>query len=173
MASCDALRGVRGIVTGPWMKKPQVEVKVPPWSAWTAPGRIGVSAAIVAIGAFIAFSSIRANNWFGHSLTPDPAAGDIYATLSVAAEILACLIPAGIRFYSANRRALGGVPGLGVDDRNAHCGVPGVGRVRGVESQRGVQNARPPRQPCATTARHRQQGAGGQMQEARRAVSRP
>jgi len=36
------------------------------------------------------------------SLTPDLAAGDIYATLSVAAEVLACLMPTGIRFYATS-----------------------------------------------------------------------
>lgn len=66
---------------------------------WTALGRAGVGVAIVATGAWIAYTSMRGNAWFGHSLTPDPAAGDIYATLSVAAEVLACLIPTGIRFY--------------------------------------------------------------------------
>jgi hypothetical protein len=67
----------RNVVTGPWVKKPEVEVKVPRRTAWTALGRIGVGAAIVATGAFIAFTSMRANSWFGHALTPDPAAGDI------------------------------------------------------------------------------------------------
>jgi hypothetical protein len=90
----------RNVVAGPWVK-PQVEVKAPRRSAWAALGRIGIGAAIISTGAFIAFTSMRANSWFGHALTPDPAAGDIYAALSVAAEILACLIPTGIRFYSA------------------------------------------------------------------------
>jgi hypothetical protein len=43
---------------------------------------------------------MRGNSWFGHSLTPDQTAGDIYSQLSVAAEVLACLIPTGIRFYA-------------------------------------------------------------------------
>ena len=43
--------------------------------AWTALGRVGVGVAIVATGAWIAYTSMRGNAWFGHSLTPDPAAG--------------------------------------------------------------------------------------------------
>jgi hypothetical protein len=66
---------------------------------WTAVGRAGVGLVIVATGAWIAYTSMRGNAWFGHSLTPDQTAGDIYATLSVAAEIMACLIPTAIRFY--------------------------------------------------------------------------
>jgi hypothetical protein len=78
---------------------------------WTAVGRVGVGVAIVATGAWIAYTSMRGNAWFGHSLTPDPAAGDIYATLSVAAEIIACLIPTGIRFYWQNGEAWTAVRG--------------------------------------------------------------
>jgi hypothetical protein len=72
----------------------------PPRRYWSAVGRSTVGLAIVATGAWIAVTSMKGNAWFGHSLTPDPAAGEIYATLSVAAEVLACLIPTGIRFYS-------------------------------------------------------------------------
>jgi hypothetical protein len=42
---------------------------------------------------------MRANSWFGHSLTPDPVAGEVYSHLSVAAEVIACLIPTVSRFY--------------------------------------------------------------------------
>jgi hypothetical protein len=66
---------------------------------WQAFGRGAVGLAIVSTGAFIAYTSMRANAWFGYSLTPDPVAGEVYARLSVAAEIIACLIPTGIRFY--------------------------------------------------------------------------
>jgi hypothetical protein len=45
---------------------------------------------------------MRANAWYGHSLTPDPVAGEVYSNLSVAAEIIACLIPTAIRFYWQN-----------------------------------------------------------------------
>ncbi len=69
----------------------------PGW--WNAAGRAIVGLAIVATGAWIAYTSMRGNAWFGHSLTPDPAAGDIYSQLSVAAEVLACLVPVGVRFY--------------------------------------------------------------------------
>jgi hypothetical protein len=66
---------------------------------WRAIGRVTVGAAIVGTGAWIAYTSMRGNAWFGHSLTPDPAAGEIYSDLSVAAELMACLIPTAIRFY--------------------------------------------------------------------------
>jgi hypothetical protein len=67
---------------------------------WSAIGRAGVGLAVVATRAFIAFTSMRANSWFGHSLTPDPVAGEVYSHLSVAAEVIACLLPTGIRFYA-------------------------------------------------------------------------
>src|SRR6266436_6311277 len=81
--------------------EPRIEVLPPPVRRrfWTALGRAGVGLAIVCTGAFIAYTSLRANAWFGHSLTPDPVAGEVYSNLSVAAEIIACLIPTGIRFY--------------------------------------------------------------------------
>jgi hypothetical protein len=66
---------------------------------WLAIGRAGVGLAIVSAGAFIAYTSMRANSWFGHSLTPDPVAGEVYSHLSVAAEVIACLLPTAIRFY--------------------------------------------------------------------------
>jgi hypothetical protein len=78
---------------------PRIEVLPPRYRPWSAIGRAGVGLAIVATGAWIAYTSMRGNSWFGHSLTPDPAAGEIYSNLSVAAEVLACLIPTGIRFY--------------------------------------------------------------------------
>ncbi len=84
--------------------EPRIEVLPPPTRHrfWTALGRAGVGLAIVSTGTFIAYTSLRANAWFGHSLTPDPVAGEVYARLSVAAEIIACLIPTGIRFYWQN-----------------------------------------------------------------------
>jgi hypothetical protein len=72
---------------------------------WSAIGRTMVGTAIVATGAFIAYTSMRANSWFGHSLTPDPTAGEIYSNLSVAAEVLATLLPTGIMFYRRNGEA--------------------------------------------------------------------
>jgi hypothetical protein len=71
----------------------------PPPRGVSSVGRAGVGLAIVSTGAFIAYTSLRANAWFGRSLTPDPVAGEVYSNLSVAAEIIACLIPTGIRFY--------------------------------------------------------------------------
>jgi hypothetical protein len=86
------------------LMEPRIEVLPPPARrrSWTAVGRAGVGLAIVCTGAFIAYTSMRGNAWFGHSLTPDPVAGEVYSNLSVAAEIIACLIPTGIRFYWRN-----------------------------------------------------------------------
>jgi hypothetical protein len=67
---------------------------------WSAAGRALVGLALVGSGAFIAYTSMRANSWFGHSLTPDPVAGEVYSHLSVAAELIACLLPTAIRFYA-------------------------------------------------------------------------
>jgi hypothetical protein len=84
--------------------KPGVTASPSWWNAawWNAAGRAAVGLAIVATAAWVAYNSMRGNAWFGHSLTPDPVAGDIYAQLSVAAEVLACLVPTGIRFYRQN-----------------------------------------------------------------------
>jgi hypothetical protein len=79
---------------------PRIEVRPPRYRTWSAIGRASVGLAIVVTGAWIAYTSMRGNVWFGHSLTPDQAAGDIYSQLSVAAEVLACLIPTAIRFYA-------------------------------------------------------------------------
>jgi hypothetical protein len=82
-----------------------------PGRRWRAVGRVSVGLAIVGTGAFIAFTSMQANSWFGHALTPDPVAGEVYSRLSVAAEVIACLIPTGIRFYWANGEAWSAVRG--------------------------------------------------------------
>jgi hypothetical protein len=79
---------------------PRIEVLPPRYRPWSAIGRAGVGLAIVVTGGWIAYTSMRGNSWFGHSLTPDQTAGDIYSQLSVAAEVLACLIPTAIRFYA-------------------------------------------------------------------------
>jgi hypothetical protein len=80
-----------------------VEVLPPPPTQprryWTSVGRATVGLAIIGTGAWIAVTSMAANGWFGASISPDPVAGRIYANLSVAAEVMACLIPTGIRFY--------------------------------------------------------------------------
>ena len=68
--------------------------------SWSVIGRTMIGLAIVSTGAFIAYTSVRANSWFGHSLTPDPVAGEVYSHLSVAAEVIACLLPTSIRFYA-------------------------------------------------------------------------
>jgi hypothetical protein len=78
---------------------PQIEVIPPRPLRWSAIGRAAVGLAIVFTGAFIAYTSMRASASFGRSITFDPVAGDVYSNLSVAAEILACLLPTGITFY--------------------------------------------------------------------------
>jgi hypothetical protein len=72
---------------------------------WSALGRAAIGLAIVGTGAWVGITSMRGNAWFGRSLTPDPVAGEVYSDLSVAAEIIACLIPTGIRFYWQNGEA--------------------------------------------------------------------
>jgi hypothetical protein len=79
--------------------------------SWSGIGRGLIGLAIVATGAFIAFTSMQANAWFGHSLTPDPAAGEVYSHLSVAAEVLATLLPSGIMFYGRDRRVFAALRG--------------------------------------------------------------
>jgi hypothetical protein len=69
-------------------------------SHWSTIGRACVGLAIISTGVFIALTSMRANAWFGHSLTPNVEAGEVYSHLSVAAEVIACLLPTGIRFYA-------------------------------------------------------------------------
>jgi hypothetical protein len=79
--------------------------------SWSGIGRGLIDLAIVATGGFIAFTSMQANAWFGHSLTPDPAAGEVYSHLSVAAEVLATLLPTGIMFYGRDRRVFTAIRG--------------------------------------------------------------
>jgi hypothetical protein len=66
---------------------------------WTALGRGVVGVTLVAVGVTIAVTSMEANNWYGHSLTTDASAGDIFSRLSVLAEIIACILPTANRFY--------------------------------------------------------------------------
>jgi hypothetical protein len=54
---------------------------------------------VAGCGVAIAVTSIRANAWFGQSLTTDATAGEIFSRLSVLAEITACIIPTANRFY--------------------------------------------------------------------------
>jgi hypothetical protein len=68
-------------------------------SWWSAAGRALVGILLAGCGIAIAVTSIRANSWFGHSLTTDPTAGEIFSNLSVLAEIAACIIPTATRFY--------------------------------------------------------------------------
>jgi hypothetical protein len=68
-------------------------------SLWRATGRIATGLVVAGCGIAIAVTSIRANAWFGRSLTTDPAAGEIFSHLSVLAEVVACAIPTAMRFY--------------------------------------------------------------------------
>jgi hypothetical protein len=83
-------------------------------SLWGTFGRGIVGLGIISTGIFIAYTSLRANAWFGHSLTPDPAAGEIYSHLSVAAEVIACLIPTANQFYWRDRRWWSALRGWGL-----------------------------------------------------------
>ena len=93
------------ITVAPAMAVPVTTVH--PWPAytatpgrrWRAVGRTATGLALAGCGVAIALTSIRANSWFGHSLTNDPLAGEIFARLSVLAEITACVIPTANRFY--------------------------------------------------------------------------
>jgi hypothetical protein len=81
-------------------------------SYWRAAGRIATGLVIAGCGVAIAVTSIRANAWFGRSLTTDTAAGEIFSHLSILAEIVACAIPTATRFYwqdGDRRTALKGV----------------------------------------------------------------
>jgi hypothetical protein len=62
-------------------------------------GRIATGLVIAGCGVAIAVTSIRANAWFGRSLTTDTTAGEIFSHLSVQAEIVVCAIPTANRFY--------------------------------------------------------------------------
>jgi hypothetical protein len=102
-------------------RPPQIAVPRPPIAPdrhlgqrWHAAGRGAVGLAIISTGAFIAYTPMRANAWFGHSLTPDPVAGEVYSQLSVAAEVLACLIPTGVRFYFQSSEPWSAVRGWGL-----------------------------------------------------------
>src|SRR5215813_5013907 len=57
---------------------PTVEVLPPRPRPWSAFGRAAVGLAIAGTGAFVAFTSIRANSWFGHSLTTDLPTGCMF-----------------------------------------------------------------------------------------------
>jgi uncharacterized membrane protein len=70
-----------------------------PGLRWRSVGRAVTGLAVAGCGAAIAVTSIRANAWFGRSLTTDPTAGEIFSSLSVLAEITACVIPTANRFY--------------------------------------------------------------------------
>jgi hypothetical protein len=70
-----------------------------PGLRWRAIGRGATGLALAGCGIAVAVTSIRANAWFGRSLTTDPLAGEIFSSLSVLAEIAACIIPTANRFY--------------------------------------------------------------------------
>jgi hypothetical protein len=81
-------------------------------SYWRVAGRVATGLVIAGCGIAIAVTSIRANAWFGRSLTTDATAGEIFSHLSVLAEIVACAIPTATRFYwqdGDRRTALKGV----------------------------------------------------------------
>jgi hypothetical protein len=66
------------------------------------PFRIGRSLiGLVLIGAalMIAFTSMRANAWFGYALSVDHNAGQIFANLTVTAEVIAFFLPTANKLY--------------------------------------------------------------------------
>ena len=71
----------------------------PGGSWWNAIGRGTVGLVLVGAGITLALTSMRANAWFGYSLTADETAGGIFSTLSVTAEVIACTLPTANRFY--------------------------------------------------------------------------
>jgi hypothetical protein len=79
---------------------------------WGAAGRGAVGLFIAGCGVAIAVTSMRANAWFGHSLTTDQNAGEIFSHLSVLAEIVACAIPTANRFYFQSGDWLAAVRGM-------------------------------------------------------------
>lgn len=66
---------------------------------WNMAGRGVVGITLVGCGVTLAVTSMRANAWFGYSLTTDATAGNIFATLSVIAEIIACALPTANQCY--------------------------------------------------------------------------
>lgn len=70
-----------------------------PGLTWNMAGRGAVGLTLVSCGVTLAVTSMRANAWFGYSLTTDATAGNIFATLSVIAEVIACALPTANQFY--------------------------------------------------------------------------
>jgi hypothetical protein len=91
-------RAISNASVTPEITHPVVQ-SVAPGGRWRAVGRGIAGLAVAGCGVAIAITSIRANSWFGHSLTADPVAGEIFSNLSVLAEITACVIPTANRFY--------------------------------------------------------------------------
>jgi hypothetical protein len=67
---------------------PVVDVR-PRESAWYRFGRCIVGLVLILAALAIAFTSMRANAWFGYALSVDNRAGELFSTLSVAAEVIA------------------------------------------------------------------------------------
>jgi hypothetical protein len=74
---------------------------------WNAIGRGLAGITLIGVGIAIAATSMQANDWQGHILSVDKAAGDIFSRLSVLAELVACVLPTANQFYrdDGNRRA--------------------------------------------------------------------
>src|SRR5437867_589831 len=80
--------------------KPQiVEWRVVPEPIAYRVSRIAVGVVLIGAGLTLAFTSMRANAWFGYALSVDGSAGSIFATLSVTAELIAFVLPTANRFY--------------------------------------------------------------------------
>jgi hypothetical protein len=74
-----------------------------PVSAPKSPAyRIGctvIGLALVALSFALVYASVRANAWVGFALSVDETAGQIFATLSVVAELIAFVMPTANRLY--------------------------------------------------------------------------
>jgi hypothetical protein len=67
--------------------------------SWNAIGRGLVGIMLIGAGVAIVITSMEANDWQGHVLSVDKAAGDIFSRLSVLAELVASVLPTANQFY--------------------------------------------------------------------------
>jgi hypothetical protein len=78
----------------------------------TGRGLVGLT--LIVAGGIIAATSMAANAWFASSLTTDPTAAKIFATLSMAAEVVAVVTPSALRFYVDRREWISTIIGIAI-----------------------------------------------------------
>jgi hypothetical protein len=61
--------------------------------------RSAVGLTLIALAFALVYASVRANAWVGYALSADESAGQIFATLSVVAELIAFVMPTANRLY--------------------------------------------------------------------------